>query len=725
MVSYILSWRSCPLIALREIIPLSQLWLASLGQGVQVGIGDQLLDFQHLSYHGCSKVGNFMKAARSNAGISRCFHLVFELMRISQGKDGSMNTDGLGYSLRSLDGSYPVPSVFAEQLGIRLDPRTVGDGRLASSIKGKNYCERTKGRVDIPLTVELQHSKLLLQRPCMMFEEPSRSMVVLSEYRRYNAGAYGVLGEHVTWPVEKPSPKRGGQAGFVVVAVVTKRKEEKRCKTRQNFEPCCSSWDVDEDGKNNVVCLDGMTFQACALGSILVVAMFYGVKKGDETRDLMAWMPGSMGLHFGLHVKDLVSHGQLILPVTYTSVHSEARSWSIPSEDPYEEAARQLLEQAPRSPEYVPEDHVPVYILEPEHPEDLVPAEDEAPTPPLPPFFLSPHHIILHYRVVATLPSSSPPPENVTMTTVVKGVSVESISQKRSIMIARLAGMLTTREVGSIKSVYNIFLTISTLSERQAENKRKLNNTSKNNQNQQQPNKRQNTGKTYAARHGEKKYYGGSKPLCPKCNYHNDGPCAPKCHRCNIVGYLVHNCRRPTNDNTTNDQRGTGTSQKVNCYECGNQWHYRRDFPERKNQSLKYGWVGKIPSHYCCDGNIIRVSFGNKTLIIRNDEGNRANESQLNTISCTKYMQKGFPIFLAYVTAAKVEDKSEKKRLEDVPIVRDFPEVIPEDLPGLPPTRQVEISNQSGTWCCTRSTGSLSIGISRNERVVRAIERVV
>ncbi|GJS09628.1 hypothetical protein Tco_0366424 [Tanacetum coccineum] len=81
--------------------------------------------------------------------------------------------------------------------------------------------------------------------------------------------------------------------------------------------------------------------------------------------------------------------------VTYTSVHSEARSWSIPSEDPYEEAARQLLEQAPRSPEYVPdpielEDHIPVYIPEPEHPEDLVPAEDEAPTPPLPPFFLSP-----------------------------------------------------------------------------------------------------------------------------------------------------------------------------------------------------------------------------------------------------------------------------------------------------------------------------------------------
>nr|GFD33336.1 putative reverse transcriptase domain-containing protein [Tanacetum cinerariifolium] len=31
----------------------------------------------------------------------------------------------------------------------------------------------------------------------------------------------------------------------------------------------------------------------------------------------------------------------------------------------------------------------------------------------------------------------------------------------------------------------------------------------------------------------------------------------------------------------------------------------------------------------------------------------------------------------------------EKKRIENVPIVRDFPEVFPKDLPGLPPTRQV------------------------------------
>ncbi|GJX15675.1 hypothetical protein Tco_0216507 [Tanacetum coccineum] len=37
-----------------------------------------------------------------------------------------------------------------------------------------------------------------------------------------------------------------------------------------------------------------------------------------------------------------------------------------------------------------------------------------------------------------------------------------------------------------------------------------------------------------------------------------------------------------------------------------------------------------------------------------------------------------------------MEKKSDEKRLEDIPVVREFSEVFPEDLPGLPPVRQVE-----------------------------------
>nr|GFD02216.1 putative reverse transcriptase domain-containing protein [Tanacetum cinerariifolium] len=69
------------------------------------------------------------------------------------------------------------------------------------------------------------------------------------------------------------------------------------------------------------------------------------------------------------------------------------------------------------------------------------------------------------------------------------------------------------------------------------------------------------------------------------------------------------------------------------------------------------------------------------------------NRNQLNINSCTKtrkYLLKGYPVFLANITTKTIKDKSKEKQLEDVPIVRDFSEVFPEDLPGLPPTRPVE-----------------------------------
>ncbi|GKF66121.1 reverse transcriptase domain-containing protein, partial [Tanacetum coccineum] len=119
---------------------------------------------------------------------------------------------------------------------------------------------------------------------------------------------------------------------------------------------------------------------------------------------------------------------------------------------------------------------------------------------------------------------------------------------------------------------------VSTIAERQAENKRKFENTSRNNQNQQrQENKRHNTAWAYTTGSGEKKPYGGSKPLCVKCNYHHDGPCAPKCHKCSKVGHFARDCRSTINANNANNQKGTGSGQKSTCFECGVQGHFKRD----------------------------------------------------------------------------------------------------------------------------------------------------
>nr|GEV25070.1 putative reverse transcriptase domain-containing protein [Tanacetum cinerariifolium] len=51
-----------------------------------------------------------------------------------------------------------------------------------------------------------------------------------------------------------------------------------------------------------------------------------------------------------------------------------------------------------------------------------------------------------------------------------------------------------------------------------------------------------------------------------------------------------------------------------------------------------------------------------------------------------KYIENGCELFLAQVTGTV----SKEKRVEDVPVIRNFPEVFPDDLPGLPPPRQVE-----------------------------------
>ncbi|GJY79054.1 putative reverse transcriptase domain-containing protein [Tanacetum coccineum] len=104
-------------------------------------------------------------------------------------------------------------------------------------------------------------------------------------------------------------------------------------------------------------------------------------------------------------------------------------------------------------------------------------------------------------------------------------------------------------------------------------------------------------------------------------------------------------------------------------------------------------WLAKNHAVIVCDEKIVRIPYGNEILIVQGDKGDKEKKSKLSIISCEKvqkYMEKGCQLFLAQVMVKETEDKSKEKRLEDVPTVRDFPEVFLEDLPRLPPTRQVE-----------------------------------
>nr|GFB65106.1 reverse transcriptase domain-containing protein [Tanacetum cinerariifolium] len=104
-------------------------------------------------------------------------------------------------------------------------------------------------------------------------------------------------------------------------------------------------------------------------------------------------------------------------------------------------------------------------------------------------------------------------------------------------------------------------------------------------------------------------------------------------------------------------------------------------------------WLVNHHTMIVCDKKIVRIIYGDEVLIVHGNRGEKGETSKLSIISCTKtqkYIKRGCLIFIAKVTKKDTKDKSEEKRLEDVPNVRDFMEVFLEYFLGLPPTRQVE-----------------------------------
>ncbi|GJT25183.1 putative reverse transcriptase domain-containing protein [Tanacetum coccineum] len=192
----------------------------------------------------------------------------------------------------------------------------------------------------------------------------------------------------------------------------------------------------------------------------------------------------------------------------------------------------------------------------------------------------------------------------------------------------------------------------------QIENKRKQDDNSRNNQNQQ-PFKKLNTAKAYTVGPSDKKEYRGSLPKCTKCNYHHKGLCAPKYHNCNKVGHLACDYSNPIHANaatTNNNQRATEAIQiVVTCYECGAQGHYKRDCLKWK---AKNGGNGNAQARAYVVGTT------------------RTNPNS-NVVTGTFLLNNHYALIL-FDTGA---DRS---------FVSTAVSLFPEDLPGIPPIRQVE-----------------------------------
>ncbi|XP_074374565.1 uncharacterized protein LOC141714972 [Apium graveolens] len=104
-----------------------------------------------------------------------------------------------------------------------------------------------------------------------------------------------------------------------------------------------------------------------------------------------------------------------------------------------------------------------------------------------------------------------------------------------------------------------------------------------------------------------------------------------------------------------------------------------------------------------------QIDYKGKKVVLSTPQGKRVTfngHKQARTFlpskQAKKLIQKGCEAYLAYV----VDKSKEFFNPEDIPVVRDFPDVIPEELPGLPPDRQIEftIDLASGTEPVIKST---------------------
>ncbi|GJW63359.1 putative reverse transcriptase domain-containing protein [Tanacetum coccineum] len=220
----------------------------------------------------------------------------------------------------------------------------------------------------------------------------------------------------------------------------------------------------------------------------------------------------------------------------------------------------------------------------------------------------------------------------------------------------------------------------------------------------------------------------GNLPRCNRCNSHHNRQCPPKCRRSQRAGPQEKNCR------TRVPGAGVTPLQDVTCYGCGEKGHYKDKFPKGKNQQNE-GVRGRayvvvenpqqnpnvvtctflLNDHYAC---ILFDSSAKKSCVssvftpfidIAPATLNTSYEVELadgkviitNTILHCYEKIVHIPLLNGKILEVQGERpekdpgslaciKADEKKLDDIRVVRDFPEVFPDDLSGLPPVREIE-----------------------------------
>ena len=103
---------------------------------------------------------------------------------------------------------------------------------------------------------------------------------------------------------------------------------------------------------------------------------------------------------------------------------------------------------------------------------------------------------------------------------------------------------------------------------------------------------------------------------------------------------------------------------------------------------LGMDWLSKHKATLDCYKKEVRLVRPEEPDVISRGIRREIAPSLINAMTASKMLRKGCQGYLAFI----VDRRQEGTRLEDIPIVKEFPDVFPDDISGLPPDREVEFT---------------------------------
>ena len=98
-------------------------------------------------------------------------------------------------------------------------------------------------------------------------------------------------------------------------------------------------------------------------------------------------------------------------------------------------------------------------------------------------------------------------------------------------------------------------------------------------------------------------------------------------------------------------------------------------------------WLSKHWAIVYCDEKIVLLKCSDLSEVIVQGIRSESISKVISTMEARHFLGNGYEAFLALI----LDSKREQMNIENIPVIREFPDVFPEELSGVPPEREVDL----------------------------------